>query len=297
MAIELNHETITTPPRPAASVVLLRDDPAQGLQVLLLRRHARSNVLAGAYVFPGGKLDEADADPSVMARLDQSSQALHQALAEPELEAAQACGLFVAALREMVEEAGVLLALHGSAVAVDLARVRGLLREGVPFAQMLTQLDLRLDTRAVVPWSRWITPRTPSVMSKRFDTRFFVAQVPADQEAQHDDHETTESVWLTPRTALQRYWAGEIDFAPPQIMSLSYLARHERVASVMEEARGRGPVLIEPEPFAHEDGRLLTYPGDERHSVREQRLPGLTRLVYRNQRFEPMDGRFEAFFE
>ena len=101
MAIELNHETITTPPRPAASVVLLRDDPAQGLQVLLLRRHARSNVLAGAYVFPGGKLDEADADPSVMARLDQSSQALHQALAEPELGAAQACGLVVAALREM----------------------------------------------------------------------------------------------------------------------------------------------------------------------------------------------------
>ena len=97
------------------------------------------------------------------------------------------------------------------------------------------------------------------------------------------------------RQALQQYWAGQIELAPPQIMSLAHLARHPAVDSVLSAARGRRPPVIQPEPFDHEGQRVICYPGDTRHSVREQALPGPTRLSFRNKRFEP-DAGFEALF-
>ena len=114
--MELNTQTITTPPLDSASVVLLRDS-AQGLQVLLLRRHQASSVLGGAYVFPGGKLDLADQNRAVLARLSQDPSTLHQRLAEPDLSADRAAGLFVAAIREAFEECGILLGQPGSTSA------------------------------------------------------------------------------------------------------------------------------------------------------------------------------------
>jgi hypothetical protein len=155
---------------------------------------------------------------------------------------------------------------------------------------------MRGDTLAageLVPWSRWITPVVGGVIRKRFDTRFFIARVPHGQEPRHDEHETTHSAWLAPRDALTQYWQGEIELAPPQIMSLAHLARHATAASALDEARSRKPPLIQPEPL-HIDGvRLICYPGDARHSVRERALPGPTRLRHVNGRFEP-DGGLEA---
>ena len=287
--MQLNSEIVTTPPRDAATLVLLRD-AAAGLEVFLLKRHGLSDVLGGAYVFPGGKLDAEDA--GLAALLDRPPTELHAALAEPDLTAASAAALYVAALREAFEESGVLLA---QASAGDLARADALLREGASFGSMLAQLQLRLNTQDLLPWSRWVTPRMPSVSSKRFDARFFVAAVPSGQTARHDNVEATASAWLTPRAALQQYWDRQIELAPPQIMSLAHLARHASVASVLDEARRRPPPLIEPEPFEQDGMRVLTYPGDALHSVRARALPGPTRLYHRNHRFEPEDG-FEALF-
>ncbi len=288
--MELNSEFVTAPPRAAATVVMLRDTP-EGLEVFLLKRHGNSDVLGGAYVFPGGKVDPADAH--MAGHLDQAPTDLHAALGEAELDLPAAMGLYVAALREAFEESGVLFA--SEADTMRLQQAAALLREGQVFSDVLVQLALRLDTRSVLPWSRWITPRMPSVSNKRFDTRFFVAAVPAQQTARHDDYEATESVWLTPRTALQQYWDGQIALAPPQIMSLAHLARHASVAGVLAEARCRLPPVILPEPFDQEGTRVICYPGDERHPVRERALPGPTRLHYRNKRFEPQDG-FEGLF-
>ena len=105
--MELNHETIDTPPLDAASVVMLRDG-ARGLEVLLLRRHANSSVLGGAYVFPGGKVDAADASADTLALLDRAPTELHARLGEPALTPAQAAAFYVAAAREAAEESGVL---------------------------------------------------------------------------------------------------------------------------------------------------------------------------------------------
>jgi 8-oxo-dGTP pyrophosphatase MutT (NUDIX family) len=281
-----------SPLRSAATVVMLRDGP-RGLEVFLVKRHGLSDVLGGAYVFPGGKVDLEDANLDMLAHLDAPAAALHAALGEPGLDELAAAVLHVAALREAFEETGVLYAQGVDAAGARQARQ--LLREGRAFDEMLALMQLRLAASRLQPWSRWITPAVGGVMRKRFDTRFFIAAVPAGQEPRHDDHEATESAWLAPREALRRYWDGLIELAPPQIMSLAHLAGHASVASALRQARGRLPPVILPEPFEHEGGRVICYPGDERHTVRERALPGPTRLFYRNRRFEPAGG-FEGLF-
>jgi 8-oxo-dGTP pyrophosphatase MutT (NUDIX family) len=297
--MQINSEIVTTPPLDSATVVMLRDGPG-GLEVLLMKRHAASAVLGGAFVFPGGKLDAADAHPDLLNRLDRSPTALHAQLGEADLPEGKAASLFVAALREAFEESSVLLAhatghaaghsAAGLSHADTLAAARGHLSQGMAFNPLLTQLNLTLHTEALVPWSRWITPRVPSVTNKRFDTRFFLAQAPADQIAAHDNHETTESVWLSPREALTRYWAGHIELAPPQIMSLTHLNRYDSAAGALAAASSQKPPTIQPEPFDQDGMRVICYPGDERHSLRDRVLPGPTRLHFRNRRFEPAGG-------
>jgi hypothetical protein len=170
-----------------------------------------------------------------------------------------------------------------------------MLREGMPFAEMLAALQLRLRTRHLAPWSRWITPLAPSVGTRRFDTRFFVALAPPDQTAQHDDEETTDSLWLAPRAALEQYRDGRIDLAPPQIMSLAHLARHADAHGVLAAARSQRPPVILPEAFDQDGVRTICYPGDPLHSIPERALPGPTRLRMQARRFTPEDG-FEALF-
>lgn len=290
--MELNSKAVAGPPRQAATVVMLRDAPT-GLEVFLIRRHGLSDVLGGAHVFPGGKVDVADARLDMATHLDLPVAQLHAALGEPDLDPLTAAGLYVAALRESFEETGVLYADQADAALA--ARATAMLREGQPFELAVTALALRLSASGLAPWSRWITPLVPSMQNKRFDTRFFVAVVPPGQQATHDNHEATESIWLSPRVALQQYWDGALELAPPQIMSLAHLSRHARVVSVLAQARGRLPPVVQPEPFDHDGVRVLCYPGDERHSIAKRALPGPTRLQFRNRRFEP-DGGFEGFF-
>lgn len=282
--------------RASASVALLRNTH-HGMEVLLLRRHAQASNMAGMYVFPGGKLDAADTTLGSTRLLDQSDSDLHRSLNEPSTDAPTASGLYVAALRETLEECGLLLAeaQNPSTAAVDALRARALLRSGMGFGDMLSTLQLRLQTRQLAPWSRWITPLTPTLSTRRFDTRFFVAPAPDGQMARHDEQETTASIWLTPRTALEQYRDGQIDLVPPQIMTLAHLAQHGDVASVLTAARRQPPPTILPEAFDRDGMRILCYPGDEQHSVRERALPGPTRMHFHQQRFTP-EGGFEALF-
>ena len=290
--MEMNREPCPSPARPSASVVMLRDGSA-GLEVFLIKRHSGSEVLGGVHVFPGGKVDHQDALVDPVAHLDLPASSLHAALDEDHLDKQQAAALHVAALREAFEETGVLYAQAGG--TPEAARARRLMCEGHAFGEVLALMSLRLEVSRLQPWSRWITPAVGGASRKRFDTRFFLAPTPSDQVPRHDDHEAIDSVWLTPRAALGQYWARDIELAPPQIMSLAHLARHRSVAAALTEARQRKPPLVLPEPFEQDGARIICYPGDERHSVRERAWPGPTRLLYRNRRFEPAGG-FEALF-
>jgi len=293
--MELNSEIPSAPPRDAATVVILRDGP-QGPEVFLVKRHGLSDVLGGAYVFPGGKMDAADSAPGHHAYLDQSPEQLHAALGEQDTTPATACGLFIAALRETYEEAGVLFA-HSDEPAgqATSTTARPAQAQGSDFHQRLQSGSLRLQTLAVHPWSRWITPRMPSVTNKRFDTRFFISVMPAGQHAAHDDFEATESAWLRPRVALEQYWEREIELAPPQIMSLAHLSRYQSAAQALQAARNSTPPVIMPEAFHENEERVICYPGHARHPVSRRALPGPLQLFWRNKRFEP-EGGFEALF-
>ncbi|MEY2803134.1 MAG: hypothetical protein RL657_470 [Pseudomonadota bacterium] len=292
--MELNTAVVHTPPRDAATVLLLRDDATLGLQVFMLRRHSASAVLGGAYVFPGGKLDQADAQLDE-AHLDQPAQTLHDLLAEPRLTPQQAKGLYVAALREAFEECGILLADRPQGLDDVMAAMQARIKAGLHLTDLVPEFGLQLQTRTMVPFTRWITPKRPSVMDKRFDARFFLAAVPEGQSALHDNIEATDSEWLSPRQALHDYWDGRIELAPPQIMSLVHLARYADVAHALRDAASRPPPTIEPEPFDDEHGRTICYPGHPRHTLREPAVPGPACLRYVKGRFEPLAG-FDAFF-
>jgi 8-oxo-dGTP pyrophosphatase MutT (NUDIX family) len=295
LLMQLNSEVITTPPRASATVVLLRDAPQKGLEVFLLRRHTDSAVLGGAYVFPGGKLDEADSSEYVLRHLDCDPQDLHHSLAEPEIHTDMAAGLYVAAIREALEECGVLYARarNSDALAHDTvqrAQWQKQLHAGETFSDVLASGDLQLDTQHLAPWSRWITPRMPSVTSKRFDTRFFVAVLPQNQTPIHDDVEAVDSIWLSPRDALLKYWERGISMAPPQIMTLVNLLPYSDCASVLRAALARKPSAVMPETFDADGLRQICYPGDPQHSIKEKAMIGPTRLRFVEGRFEPTDG-------
>jgi 8-oxo-dGTP pyrophosphatase MutT (NUDIX family) len=293
--MELNNDIVTGPPRAAATVIMLRDGIGgdQGLEVFLIRRHARSNVLGGVFVFPGGKVDKLDAELDMAAHIDQPLAELHASLNEPDINELTAAGLYIAAVREVFEESGILFA--EGATHEHAERATAMLREGKAFDAVLAEMNLRLQTSSLAPWSRWITPVTPSVMNKRFDTRFFVAAAPAGQVAAHDNFEATESVWLKPKAALEQHRDGLIEMAPPQIMTLAHLSRYGSVQAAMADARSRMPPIIEPHPMDLDGTRVICYPGDEQHPVKVRAMPGPLRLRYRNKLFEPVEG-FEALF-
>jgi len=293
--LELNTDIVSGPPRAAATVIMLRDSvgDGQGLEVFLIKRHAQSNVLGGAFVFPGGKVDSLDAELNTALYIDQLPSDLHTALHESHLDAPTAASMYIAAVREVFEESGILFAEGVTREHADHATA--MLREGQAFNDVLTSMKLRLQTSSLAPWSRWITPVSPSVTNKRFDTRFFVAAAPAGQVATHDNFEATESIWLKPRGALELHRDGLIELAPPQIMTLAHMSRFTSVQAAMANARSRKPPVIQPHPFDLNGTRVICYPGDDAHPVDVRAMPGPTRLRYRNKLFEPFEG-FEALF-
>ncbi len=256
---KFHDQTVEGEPRDAATVVLVRDAGAGGLEVFMLRRGGSSTVMHDAYVFPGGKVDDED---EASAAREHYGVGEHPAarLGEPDLGDARAAALFVAACRETHEETGV-----------------------------------SITARDLMPLSRWITPKVPAMMRRRFDTRFFVACLPEGADPVHDGQEADASAWFTPRTALEGYRDGEIMLAPPQIMTLAGLSRWTDTAAMVAALHGNVPRLIEPVSFQTEEGRSIVYPGHPRHPRSDAAMPGPNCLVTRNGRFEPEAG-FEAYF-
>lgn len=286
MNLETSVEQPEVAPLDAASIIVLR--PATtGFEVLLMRRHGNSKVLGGAYVFPGGKVD-ADDSQVAPARLQQPLPDLVQALGEADADESTALRMFSAAIRETLEECGILFVQGADQAAAQAAREQ--LLAGTTWSAWVAAHAQPLLTSGLVPWSRWITPKASLMMSKRFDTRFFIAVLPEGQEAVHDGHEATDLEWLTPLAALTRYEQGEIDMAPPQIMTLLDLSRFADVEAAVAHARSRPSPLIQPHHFEQDGVRVLAFPGDEAHEVSQAAWPGATRIHYQKGRFGDLSG-------
>jgi 8-oxo-dGTP pyrophosphatase MutT (NUDIX family) len=194
-------------PHPSASVILVRD-ARDGLETFMVRRHARSPVAPSAYVFPGGTVR--DDDVFSLAESDGLAEAL-SARSDSPVSPAEAGLFYVSAVRELFEEAGVLLARDsdGRLVTVDesdmplqerMAWTRlALQARNLSLASVFAEWGWQPAFDLLVPFSHWVTP---AVLAARFDTRFFVARMPPGQSALHDTIETSEGVWLTPTQAL-----------------------------------------------------------------------------------------------
>jgi 8-oxo-dGTP pyrophosphatase MutT (NUDIX family) len=205
------------PPLPAATVVVRR-----GSEVLLLRRPQRSGFAAGAWVFPGGRVDAGDADPALRSALHGSPAGIWARRLElDDLDAAAA--FVVAALRETFEETGILLATGGSPAADEMRAMReALLAEEAGFAEVTSHLGTQLDAGALAYIAHWVTPIPER---RRYDTRFFLASVPAGAEADlHAGEELVEARWLTPGDAVAGFAAGDLPMLPPTVHTLRGLA-------------------------------------------------------------------------
>lgn len=234
-------------PGPAATVVLLRNGD-DGPEVLLLRRHRSSGFVPGAWVFPGGRVDEADRAPALLDRL-----------AGVGTDADPAHGYWAAAVREVFEETGVLLASDEPGTApLDVTRDPGLgeerdrlLADETGLLDVLTARDLVAGTDRLVYFAHWITP---VVEPRRYDTRFFLAALPAGGEASADDREMTDLTWLTPAAALDRFRADELPMVFPTVRTLEQLAGFDSVDAALEAFRGKEVPAILPRLVRTERG-------------------------------------------
>ena len=184
-------------PRPAATVVLLRPGPA-GLEVLLTHRPVTMVFAGGAHVFPGGRVDPGDADMALAARSVLGATDAAAALGG-DLSPDVALAAHMAAIRELFEEAGILLA-DTAASPERIGEARSALLGGdVTLAGLAVDLDLTLRTDRLVPLSRWVTPVSSP---RRFDTRFFAAMLPDGAEPTFEGREVAGHAWMRPDDAL-----------------------------------------------------------------------------------------------
>jgi 8-oxo-dGTP pyrophosphatase MutT (NUDIX family) len=246
-------------PRLSASVILVRDAPS-GLETFMVRRHARSPAFPSSYVFPGGTV--AEADLRVRAADEDALLAMLSGRSDTRVTPVEATALFVCALRELFEEAGVLLVRDagGSLLEVDAAEVtlqerlesaRLALQAGeVTLSEVVAERGWQPAFDRLVPFSHWITP---AAVATRFDTRFFVAELPTGQSALHDTIETSEGVWLTPATALQDVYQTLF----PTREHLKRLASFASVAELLEFARVKPIRTVRPEVSQGEHGRQI----------------------------------------
>ena len=277
------------PIRPAATVIVLRDTTS-GPEVFLVRRHHAVAFMAGAHVFPGGRVDAGDhgADASWCDGVSAAAAKL------PDVAPDAALSFQVAAARELFEEAGVLLARDATGQPVSLAdagdRDRFTLHRAELNASRRTLREiveaehLRLALDALVHYAHWVTP---PIEIRRFDTQFFVTRVPAEQTPAHDDHEATDCVWIRPADAFTAVGRGDIVLPPPTWASLRELQRFPSVDAALQWARTRTVYRREPRVTTDADGiRRIVLPGDPSLPEPEP-VPFETRFVLADGRWSP----------
>jgi 8-oxo-dGTP pyrophosphatase MutT (NUDIX family) len=257
-------------PRDAASVILVRHGAA-GEQALLIRRDASLAFAGDTWVFPGGKLEPSDGAPETLAKIGLADDARSATGAPSSI--APDLGLLVAACRETFEETGIVLATRTNGAPCDSKLADALqphraelLRNPALFASMLADNELIVEPARFIRWSHWITP---SLSPKRFDTRFFVAMMPADQKARCDSAEASELLWLDLRTADALPDASLIP-APPTRYSLGDLAvglrTHGCIERLMESESARHVATIVPKMLRLNDQLTVLMPWDSAYA-------------------------------
>jgi 8-oxo-dGTP pyrophosphatase MutT (NUDIX family) len=254
-------------PRPAATIVLLRDVD-DGIEVLLVRRSRASGFVPGAYVFPGGMVDRADAAPEAIEGLegltpDAAARRLALVGADP-----PAIAYYLAALREAFEETGILVGVGPDGEPpptaaedgeVDALRI-DLLQDRITFAHVVRRMRSRLAGTAIEYVAHWVTPEPEP---RRYDTRFFAAKVHGRTTPIVDGREMTDAVWLPPRRALERTEEGSMPMIFPTIKTLQRLASFGSTTDALVTMGGARVRTLMPTLVITPTGVGMKLDGDE----------------------------------
>lgn len=224
-------------PKQASTVILLRPAAANGFEVFLTRRPDDMPFLGGLYCYPGGRLSKDDCAPAMLERCTGLTPTQARKLLGAHLRPSEALGLWVAAIRELFEEVGVLVAVddRGRAPArVDqlAAKHKNLLAKSIDFLMLLKSAGLRCDLGALAPFSYW---QTPAQFSMRYDTRFFVTALPEGQMPLTTSYEVSHSLWLTPERAMKMFADRQLPMIFPTFAALRTLADFQTIESVLTE--------------------------------------------------------------
>jgi 8-oxo-dGTP pyrophosphatase MutT (NUDIX family) len=257
-------------PRPAATVMLVRDAPA-GIEVLMVTRNVASDFASGALVFPGGRVDAGDSAPAM----------LECCRAVPGV-APDAMAFRVAGIRETFEEARLLLVRRPgedrlmSSHAVDAleARVKSQSQQTPQLADLVATGEIELASDLMVPFAHWITPVDSP---KRYDTLFFLAPAPEDQVAAHDGREAVEAVWISPEAAIAAADAKRATLVFATRLNLLKLSGSRSVGDALAAARAATVVTVCPEVVETPEGTLLRIPPHAGYGVTEMLAKGMVR--------------------
>ncbi len=229
-------------PRNAATVILLRAGENGGVEVFLTRRPEGMDFLGGVYVFPGGTVTKEDCSERMLKRCNGISAIDARNILGAHLKPDLALGHWVAGIRELFEETGVLLCVteNGRPLELNEAKRQRVVREQISFREWLESEGLRCDASRLFYFSHWLTPEE---FAMRFDTRFFIALLPPGQIPLERSEEVAHGLWITPERAMQLYARGTLPMIFPTYASLRTLADFDSVESLFAEY-GKASVKI-----------------------------------------------------
>ena len=245
-------------PIPAATLVIFRDAPAGGPPEVLMVERAKAMVFAGgAMVFPGGRIDPGD-------------HALAELTGGGDETAAR-----IAAVRETIEEAGLPIGLRSVPDRSTLARLRDALHAGDTLAEALAEAGATLDLDALVPWARW---RPAHANMRIFDTRFYLAKLPADAPcASVDQTENVRLVWATAQSVLDDADAGRLAIIFPTRRNLERLAQFASFEEAAAHAHATPIRIITPYAEQRDGGNFLCIPDDAGYPVTSEAITSAMR--------------------
>lgn len=247
-----------------ASTVLLCRDAEDDFEVFMVVRHHQIDFASGALVFPGGKVEESDADPKLRERCTGET--------EPEF-----LPFEIAAIREAFEECGVFLARDaatGDMITGDRLKSFDGYRDAlnantISMLEILEKEKLLLACGDIHRYAHWITPE---FMPKRFDTHFFVAEAPPDHLAAHDGSESVDSVWVSPRKVLEEAESGKWTVIFPTRCNLQMMAQSRSVDELMKNATAREIVSVLPKIEQRDADSFLCIPCEAGYPISEEKI-------------------------
>jgi 8-oxo-dGTP pyrophosphatase MutT (NUDIX family) len=265
-------------PKKAATVILLRDKKPEGFEVFLLKRHEKSSFMGGNFVYPGGRVDRDDGSLEICSfskgiTFDEAQKILGGTTSSEE-----SFSHWIAGIRELFEEAGVLLAydqegnlfqIRNQDEQAKFLSYRESLQKGVLTVCQIAQKEkLLFALDQLHYYAHWITPEA---RSERFDTRFFLARYPSGQEASHDQKETTAGIWITPQKALEENLKGEVFLSPPTLKTLEDLSRFKTIDDVSHSLKSRNILPILPILTKISDNPLIIFPWDPEYALYQRK--------------------------